>query len=266
MRQYGDGPETLVLAHGFGWNQDAWARYIDVFTPHFRVVTYDLACAYSADPAFFDIVRHRQIDGYIQDLFNILDHLAVTTCTFIGHSVSGMIGLLASMRDTARFKKIVALGSSPCYLERDGYQGGFSEGQLRDILTTIADDYRAWAQGYAPIVVDRPLEDQVTSTFLDCLLAMRKDVTLAMAQMILLADYRAEMARVAVPTVLLQSQSDPAVPLSAATYLRDNIRGSVLEIIDATGHMPHLTAFPLVEAALRRHLGLDNPGGQTAAG
>lgn len=259
MRQYGDGSDVLVLSHGFGWNQAVWDRYIDLFSPLYRVVTFDLACAHSADPGFFDMVRHRDIAGYIEDLMQILDHLSVKSCRFIGHSVSGMIGLLASIRHHDRFRQIITIGASPCYLNHDGYRGGFSEDDLRGLLGAVDKDYRGWAESYAPYAVQRPIDDSVTDSFLDCLLAMRKDVTLATAQMILYGDYRNAMTRVSVPTVILQTQIDPAVPLPAAVYLRDHIRGSRLEIIEATGHMPHLTAYDMVRSSLCRRLGIEAP-------
>lgn len=260
VRQYGKGPRALVLAHGFGANQKVWQPYIDELSADYRIVTYDLACAYSADPAFFNMGRHRDLDGYVEDLLNVLRHAGIETCQFVGHSVSGMIGLLASQEIPQAFAKIITIGSSPCYLNLDGYEGGLSRDDVRHLLSTIAANYRSWAESYAPYVVDRPTNDRATETFLDCLLAMRSDVTLATAQMILYADYREAMAKVPVPTVILQTRNDPAVPLPAAQFMRDHIPASHLEIVDATGHMPHMTAVDLVRDVLRRHLsGHRNP-------
>ncbi len=253
-REAGDGPDVLVLAHGFGWNQDVWRRYVDVFSAQFKVVTYDLACAPSADRAFFDMLRHGEIDGYVDDLERILLEIGCQRCYFVGHSVSGMIGLLASLRSPERFAKVITIGASACYLEDQGYHGGLNQENIRKMFDAIVTDYRAWAESYAPGAVDRPREHKVTSDFLASLLAMRPDVTLATAQMILGGDYRNAMDRVSVPTVILQTKLDPAVPLPAAMYLRDHIRGSRLEILDAVGHMPHLTSFELVRDALRQHL------------
>jgi sigma-B regulation protein RsbQ len=254
VRQYGKGPNTVVLAHGFGANQSVWQPYVEELAAHNRVVTYDLACAYSADPAFFNMGRHRDLDGYVEDLLNVLRHAGVETCQFVGHSVSGMIGLLASQEKPRTFDKIITIGSSACYLNLDGYEGGLSRDDVRHLLSAIAANYRSWAESYAPYVVGRPPNDHATETFLDCLLAMRSDVSLATAQMILYADYRAAMAKVPVPTIILQTKNDPAVPLPAAQFMRDHIADSHLEIVDATGHMPHMTAVDLMRGVLRRHL------------
>ncbi len=264
VREVGDAPDVLVLAHGFGWNQDVWRRYVDVFRSQFKVVTYDLACAPSADRAFFDMLRHREIDGYIDDLERLLLEIGCHRCHFVGHSVSGMIGLLASLRHPDRFAKVITIGASSCYLQDRDYLGGFDQEGILKMLDAIATDYRAWAESYAPGAVDQPREHEVTSDFLASLLAMRPDVTLATAQMILGGDYRNAMLRVSVPTVILQTKLDPAVPLSAAMFLRDHIRGARLEILDAVGHMPHLTSFDLVRDALCQHLRPERAGAGAA--
>ena len=246
MRRYGQAAEVVVLSHGFGWDQRVWSPYIEPLWQHFSVITYDLACSPSADPEFFNMARHHDLGSYVEDLMEILDQAQIERCMFVGHSVSGMVGLLASLRQNDRFSKIVTLGASPCYLNVGEYHGGLSEEDIKGLLMAIASNYRNWAQNYAPVAVDRPLGEEATSNFLNSLLAMRPDVTLSTAQMILLGDYRNSLERIHVPTHILQTRKDAAVPLFAATYLHDHIRGSALEILNASGHMPHVTSIDIV--------------------
>ncbi|HVJ42334.1 MAG TPA: alpha/beta hydrolase [Dongiaceae bacterium] len=257
VRQSGEGSAVLVLVHGFGADQNVWAPYMEAFARHFRVVTYDLACAGSADSEFFDMRRHDTLDGYVADLLSILDGLEVSRCFFVGHSVSGMIGLLAAAKRPELIEKLIMIGSSACYLDLEGYQGGFTLEAIEQLLLCVARDYRAWVNEYAPLVVGRPAEDPATLNFASSLAAMRPDIALATARMILLSDYRDRLDGIAVPTAVFQSRADPAVPLAAARYLHDHIKDSVLEVLDATGHMPHMTSAALVMAALWRHLAPD---------
>ncbi len=256
LQQHGSGPRTLVMSHGFGADQRVWQPYVDELSRHFRVVTFDLACAASADPAFFNAVRHCEIDGYVADLLALLDENGIERCSFVGHSVSGMIGLLASRKRPQQFERLVAIGSSACYLNFETYHGGFERADINQIFLAIASDFHAWASFYAPHVVDRPTDDLATRNFAASLAAMRPDIALVTAEMILLSDHRHRLQSIRVPTVILQTRSDPAVPIEAAQYLNQQISGSVLEIVDATGHMPHMTAIPAVADALRRHLHL----------
>src|SRR6201999_3360053 len=67
-RILGAGRETLVLSHGFGCDQSSWQHLSPWLTQHYRVAVYDLACAGSAAVDAFDMRRHRQLDGYVEDL------------------------------------------------------------------------------------------------------------------------------------------------------------------------------------------------------
>jgi pimeloyl-ACP methyl ester carboxylesterase len=46
-------------------------------------------------------------------LLNILDTLGVDRCFYVGHSVSAMIGILASIRRPELFIKMILIGASP---------------------------------------------------------------------------------------------------------------------------------------------------------
>lgn len=113
VRVVGSGDRYLVLAHGFGTDQSAWQRILPFFTTHYRVVLYDLVCAGSVNPHYFDFNRYTTLDPYVDDLLTILDALRIDCCAYVGHSVSAMIGILASIRRPELFSKLVLIGASP---------------------------------------------------------------------------------------------------------------------------------------------------------
>jgi len=113
VRVEGTGQKYLVLAHGFGTDQSAWQRILPYFTPYYKVILYDLACAGSVNPDFFDFRRYTTLDAYVDDLLDILDALGVTRCAYVGHSVSAMIGILASIRRRDLLSKLILIGASP---------------------------------------------------------------------------------------------------------------------------------------------------------
>lgn len=113
VRVVGNGERVLVFAHGLGTDQSAWQRILPYFMPHYRIVLYDLVCAGSVNPDYFDFRRYTTLDAFVDDLLNILDALAVDRCAYIGHSVSAMIGILASIRRPELFAKLILIGASP---------------------------------------------------------------------------------------------------------------------------------------------------------
>lgn len=113
VRVVGTGNRFLVLAHGIGTDQSAWNRILPFFLRDYRVVLYDLVCAGSVNPDFFDFHRYTTLDPYVDDLLNILDALGIDRCAYVGHSVSAIIGILASIRRPELFSKLILIGASP---------------------------------------------------------------------------------------------------------------------------------------------------------
>jgi sigma-B regulation protein RsbQ len=250
----GDGPDVLVLVHGFGSDQSIWTPYMPWLARYYRVVTYDLPFAGSADPTFFELRRHGAIEGHVRDLLEILKDCGVTRCSLVGHSLGGLIGIFAAIERPNLFERLILIGASARYLDGPGYKGGLDLAALDAMFAAVAGNFRAWAEAFAPSASGKPLEDPTSQSFLASLLRTRPDVAIAMARPILLGDYREHMKACTTPAIILQTEDDAAVPLEAAQCLQASLRGSVLEIIKAKGHLPHLSAPDEMRAALHRHL------------
>jgi pimeloyl-ACP methyl ester carboxylesterase len=77
------------------------------------VILYDMMGAGTTDPEYFSVQRYSTLHGHADDLLTILDELEVDSCIFVGHSVSGMVGCLASIERPFLFSKIIMLSASP---------------------------------------------------------------------------------------------------------------------------------------------------------
>src|ERR1700744_3200993 len=110
VRSYGTGHQAVVLAHGFGLDQSTWTHYLPVLW-RYRVIVFDLAGSGSADREYFDARRHAELEGHADDLIRLLADIGVRRCTYVGHSVGGMIGVLAAIRFPALFQKLILAGS-----------------------------------------------------------------------------------------------------------------------------------------------------------
>lgn len=113
VRVLGSGTPTVVLAHGFGTDQSVWKHLVPHLVGEYRVVLYDNMGAGPTNPDYFDFERYATVEGYAYDLLAILEELRITSCIFVGHSVSAIIGLLASISRPDLFSKIVTISASP---------------------------------------------------------------------------------------------------------------------------------------------------------
>ena len=65
------------------------------------------------------------------------------------------------------------------------------------------------------------------------------------------SDNRADLAQVTARTLVLQCREDAIAPVAVGEYVRDQISGSEMVLLDATGYCPNLSAPDEVIAAIR---------------
>ncbi|TYG54038.1 hypothetical protein ES288_D09G157300v1 [Gossypium darwinii] len=65
---YGNGSETLVLAHGYGEDQSAWQLLLPLLACYFKVVVFDMVFSPNVNPKLYDPQRYQtDFKGYIND-------------------------------------------------------------------------------------------------------------------------------------------------------------------------------------------------------
>ena len=244
-RSYGESARTVILGHGFGTTQSAWDQQVPALVrAGFRVVVYDLAGASAATLDLYQRERHGTIFGFAEDLVALVGGLDLRGAAFVGHSVSGLIGILAANAEPGLFGSLVLIGSSARYIDdpETGYVGGFTAAQVDGLAEAMRRDYVAWANGFAPIAagnLDRP---HLGVNFCRCLLALKPDIAADLFPSILRVDHRRDAQACRVPALVLQTAKDPAVPLSAAQWLADAVKAPAPIVIDTDGHFPHISA------------------------
>ncbi|RLN42606.1 putative strigolactone esterase D14 [Panicum miliaceum] len=254
VRVVGSGERVVVLSHGFGTDQSAWSRVLPYLTRDHRVVLYDLVCAGSVNPEHFDFRRYDTLDSYVDDLLAILDALRIPRCAFVGHSVSAMIGILASIRRPELFAKLILIGASPRFLNDNEYHGGFELPEIQQVFDAMAANYSAWATGYAPLAVGADVPAAVQE-FSRTLFNMRPDISLHVCRTVFNTDLRGVLGMVRAPCVVVQTTRDVSVPASVAAYLKAHLGGrTTVEFLQTEGHLPHLSAPGLLAQVLRRAL------------
>ena len=231
-----DGP-VIMLAHGFGCDQNMWRLIVPGLARDFRVVLFDHVGAGRSDLSAFEPERYATLDGYADDVLRICRELELRQVIFVGHSVSAMIGVLAAISEPDRFSKLVLVGPSPRYVDDAGYVGGFSRADIDELLDSLG-----WSATMAPVIMgnpDRPeLADELANSF------CRTDpaIASAFARTTFLSDNRSDLAKITVPTLILQCARDAIAPAEVGAFVHAEIPGSTLITLPATGHCPQLSA------------------------
>lgn len=244
----------MVLAHGFGCDQSMWRLVAPAFEDDYRVVLFDHIGAGGSDLTAYDPDRHASLEGYADDVVELLEELALGPVVFVGHSVSATIALLAAARRPELFDRLVLVGPSPRYIDDDGYRGGFTAEEIDELLATMDANYLGWSAFIAPVIMgnaDRPeLGEELTNSF------CRTDPAIAkrFARTTFLSDNRADLAGVRTPSLVVQCREDAIAPVEVGEYVHDRLADSKLVLIDAVGHCPNLSAPEELITAMREYL------------
>jgi sigma-B regulation protein RsbQ len=244
----------IVFAHGFGCDQGMWRHVAPAFAGTHRIVLFDHVGAGGSDLTAYTPSRHGRLEGYAEDVTEILDALDLPPVVFVGHSVSSMIGVLAANARPERFDRLVLVCPSPRYVDDDGYRGGFSSAEIEELLETMDGNYLGWSAYIAPVIMgapDRPeLGEELTSSF------CRTDPAIArrFARTTFLSDNRTDLDHVRTPSLVLQCRHDVIAPMEVGRYVHEHLAGSELVVLDATGHCPNLSAPDQVVSAMKRYL------------
>lgn len=229
---------TVLFAHGFGNDQHSWRHVAQDFARDHRVVLFDYVGCGHSDLQAWTPERYHTLAGYVQDLLDVCDALSLSRVTLVGHAIGGVIGLLASLRRPDVFAQLVLVEPSPRYLnDRPGYHGGFEREDIAGLLNLMERNAGAWAEAPAPRLGTG--DPAICRHF---------------AERVLLADHRAELCKVQVPSVILQGGRDVLTPPDVGHYMHEHMPGSALHVLPEAGHCPHLSHPDDTITAIRDHL------------
>ena len=257
----GRGERALVFAHGFGCDQKMWRFVAPAFEEDFRVVLFDYVGAGRSDGAAYDPVRYGSLDGYASDVIEVIDALGMRDVVFVGHSVSSVIGLLASIRRPELFSRMVLVCPSPCYVNQtSGYVGGFNQTDIEGLLDLMDKNPLGWAGFLAPIVMKNADRPELGAELEQSFCAMKPEVARQFARVTFLSDNREDLVKVRTRTLVLQCSNDSVAPESVGRFVHRQIFGSTFRQLNASGHCPHVSDAPETIRAIRSYLQMDGEG------
>ncbi len=248
------GAQAMVFAHGFGCDQNMWRFVAPAFEDRFRTVLFDHVGAGGSDLSAYDPARYASLDGYAEDVVALCRALGVEGSVFVGHSVSAMIGVLATKRAPGLFAKLVLVGPSPRYIDDGDYVGGFSEAQIHELLELLDSNHMGWSQAMAPVIMGNPDRPELGEELANSFCRTDPEIARRFARTTFLSDNRADLDGVAARCLVLQCSEDVIAPRCVGEYVHRRLPDSEFVLMRATGHCPNLSAPEETVAAIRAFL------------
>ena len=241
----------MIFAHGFGCDQNMWRFVAPAFEDRFRTILFDHVGAGGSDLSAYEPAKYATLSGYADDLSEIGHELKLKDAVFVGHSVSAMIGVIASLKAPDLFESLVLIGPSPRYIDDEDYVGGFSAKQIDELLDFLSDNYMGWSAAMAPTIMGNPERPELGEELTNSFCRTDPEIAKAFARVTFMSDNRADLPKVTKPALILQCSEDLIAPRQVGEYVHRNMRDSELVLMRATGHCPNLSAPEETIAAIR---------------
>ncbi|NTU79360.1 MAG: alpha/beta hydrolase [Chloroflexales bacterium] len=251
----GAGTQPLIFAHGFGCAQTIWRFVAPAFAHDYRVVLFDYVGAGLSDHHAFSAERYADLSGYARDVLEICAALDLERSIFVGHSISGMIGLLASIQAPERFERMIMISPSARYVnDPPDYIGGFERADIVGLLDLMEKNYAGWASYLAPLVMRNAERPDLARELEASIRATDPQIAQHFAATTFFIDHRADLPAATVPSLILQCADDMIVPPEAADYLHRHLPASMQWMMQATGHYPHVSHAEETIRLIRKYL------------
>ena len=219
-----DGAPTLMLSNSLGCTLQMWQPQMAALTEKFRVIRYDRRGhgKSAAPPGPYSMER------FGKDVLAILNYLEIEKTHWCGLSMGGMVGQWLGANAPERFDRIILCNTS-CYYPDP---------------TNWLNRIKAVKQGGIAAVADTVIAGWLTADFRDrypqtaanmkaMLIATPVEGYLACCEALSTLDQRALLPKIKSPTLVIAGRHDMATPVAAGEFIRDNIPGAKMTILDA---------------------------------
>lgn len=248
---------VVMLAHGFGCDQNMWRFMLPELTLHYQVVLFDYVGSGNSLLSDYTKEKYADLDGYAQDIIDIIEELQLTDVTIVGHSVSAIIASIASLALPLIINKIVMVCPSPCFLNiPPDYEGGFERDDLEELIQLMDKNYIGWANYLAPLVMGASQSQDLISELSGSFCSTDPLVAKTFAKATFFSDYRHILPKITCPVLILQSSLDSLASTSVGQYMSAVIPNNKLAIINAEGHCLHMTHHQLITPVIQQFLEL----------
>jgi non-heme chloroperoxidase len=211
-RDWGAG-KPLVFLSGWTLNSMMWAHQMQPLScAGFRCIAYDRrAHGRSSDPG-----RGYTFDTLAEDLDCVVGGLDLSGATLIAHSfASGEVVRYLSRYGSGRIDSVifVAPAAIPFLLQTEDNPHGVPGSCFEEVRAQLIADFPAWAEGQAQAYFAGQASQGMVNATIGMMNLTSYQAMLALAAIQARTDFRSELVKVAVPTLLIHGDCDASAPV-----------------------------------------------------
>jgi 3-oxoadipate enol-lactonase / 4-carboxymuconolactone decarboxylase len=248
-----DNAPPLVLLNSLGSSTAMWEPCVAPLAEQFRIVRIDTRGHGESLPSHD---RSVSIADLASDVLDTMDELGLGRVDVAGLSLGGMVGIRLASHRPERVRRLALLCTAAHLPFGQNYTERAAEVRA-DGIGPIAD--AVVSRWITPALAerDRGLYERLRAM----LVASDAESYAQCCDAIAGMDQRADLARVAAPTLVIGGADDEAIPTQYQRSLAEEIPQARLEILSPAAHLAPVEQPARVAALLREHFG----GGATLA-
>ena len=236
---------ALVLSNSLGAALDMWAPQVEPLAARFHLIRYDTRGhgQSAVTPGPYTIAQLGR------DVIGLLDHLGLGRAHFAGVSMGGLTGQWLALNRPERLHRVAlcntaaSIGPPDNWTNRVAAVRADGVGSIADAVASrwLTTDYAA-AKPELASSLRRMLAATASEGYAGACLAVRD------------ADFRADLSRIAVPTLVIAGTHDLSTPPAEGRFLADHIPGAQYRELSGA-HLTNLEDVERFNAALLAFFG-----------
>ncbi|MFC1629154.1 alpha/beta fold hydrolase [Gemmatimonadota bacterium] len=249
--EHGNGPETIVFAHGFLWSGQMFEHQVKTLENRFRCITFDFRGQGQSEVSRSGY----EINSLCEDAAALIETLQCVPCHFVGLSMGGFVGMRLAIHRPELLKSLTLLETSA------DPESEHSLGQYR-LLGIIARWFglKIIANRVMPIMfgekfLQDPSREQLREEWRRRLIANNRiGITRALKGIIDRKGISDQLNSIALQTLIVVGDQDVVTPPAMAERMQAGIPDSSLVVIPGAGHTSPVEEPEAVTAALQAFL------------
>lgn len=238
-KDWGSG-KPILFSHGWPLDADMWEYQMLHLASHgYRCVAFDRrGFGRSSQPwSGYDY------DTFAEDIHELIEHLDLREVTLVGFSMGGGdVARYIGKHGSERVARLALLGAvTPIFIKTADHPQGVEKSVFDGIRTSLLEDRAQFIADFGSTFYglnkgQEVSEGVLTQTLNIALLASLKgtlDCVTAFSE----TDFRADLAKVDIPTLIIHGDADQVVPFEATGKLAaEQIKGAVLKVYPGAPH------------------------------
>ena len=238
IEKIGQG-EPLIMLHGWGMHSGMWMQTRDMLSQHFTLYMVDFP-----GMGHSETITPYNMTSLIEAIkAEVAAHKIPADASLLAWSLGSLVGMKLAME--LPIKKLVLVGSTPCYVNRDDWLLGTPLQVFNSFFSGMLNNFKATMNKLLALIALGGHNPQATSKVLREVFASRplpdQQALQDTLDILLVTDVRSEISKLTMPTLVIHGEHDKLCPIQGAEWLAAALPNARFIKMQHAAHEPFIS-------------------------